>query len=106
MLNENNNNKVEATAEAAANSNANVDVNAFLTKLSVLSNVRKRIEEQAKEIGKAADQINKYIEMLRGTGLTYTADSMARNTAEIKQCQEVIQQLVKQMQQQQQQQKQ
>jgi hypothetical protein len=97
MLNENNNNKVEATAEAAANSHANVNVNAFLTKLSVLSNVRKRIEEQAKEIGKAADQINKYIEMLRGTGLTYTADSMARNTAEIKRCQEIISKIVKEV---------
>src|ERR687888_2239231 len=94
MLNENNNNKVEATAEAAANSHANVNVNAFLTKLSVLSNVRKRIEEQAKEIGKAADQINKYIEMLRGTGLTYTADSMALSIAEIKYSQRVIQQIL------------
>jgi hypothetical protein len=83
MLNEDN--KVEA-----ANSNAN----AFLTKLSVLSNERKRIEEQVKEICKAADQIDKYIEMLRGMGLAYTADSMARNTAKIKLCQEVIQQII------------
>jgi hypothetical protein len=68
-----------------------------LSLLSVLSNVGKRIEEQAKEIGKAADQINKYIEILTGTGLTYTADSMARNTAEIKRCQEIISRIVKEV---------
>jgi hypothetical protein len=62
------------------------DANAFFTKLSILSNNNngERIEEQVKQICKAVDQIDKYIEMLRGTGLNYTADSMARNTAEIK----------------------
>jgi hypothetical protein len=44
--------------------------NAFLTKLSVLSNNGERIEEQVKQICKAADQIDKYIQMLRETGLT------------------------------------
>jgi hypothetical protein len=32
--------------------------------------------------------------MLRGTRLNYTANSMARNVAEIKGCQEIIQQIV------------
>jgi hypothetical protein len=42
--------------------------------------------------------------MLRGTGLNYTADSMARNTAEIKLHQKVILQIVEEMHQQQEQQ--
>ena len=48
----------------------------FFAKLSLLSNNGERIEEQIKQICNAADQIDKYIEMLRGTGLNYTADSM------------------------------
>ena len=67
------------------------ETDAFFAKLCVLSNDRERIQEQINKISKAADQIDKYIEMLRGTGLTYTADSMVRNTAEIKRCQKVIQ---------------
>ena len=79
------------------------DENAFFAKLSVLSNDSgERIEEQVKQICKAADKIDKYIEMLRGTGLNYTADSMARNTAEIKLRQKVILQIVEEMQEQQQ----
>jgi uncharacterized protein (DUF924 family) len=81
------------------------DENAFFAKLSVLSNNSvERIQEQVKQICKAADQIDKYIEMLRGTGLNYTADSMARNTAEIKLHQKVILQIVEEMHQQQEQQ--
>ena len=82
------------------------DANAFFTKLSILSNNNngERIEEQVKQICKAVDQIDKYIEMLRGTGLNYTTDSMARNTAEIKLRQKVILQIVEEMQQQQEQQ--
>src|ERR687887_613609 len=76
--------------------------NAFFVKLSVLSNNGERIEEQVKQICKAAEKIEKYIEMLRGTGLNYTADSMARNTAEIKLRQNVILQIVEYMHQQQQ----
>ena len=80
-----------------------VDANAFLAKLSVLSNNNgERIEEQVKQICKAAEKIEKYIEMLRRTGLNYTADSMAYNTAEIKLRQNVILQIVEYMQQQQQ----
>ena len=79
--------------------------NTFFAKLPILSNNSgERIEEQVKQICNAADQIDKYIEMLRGTGLNYTTDSMARNTAEIKLRQKVILQIVEEMQQQQEQQ--
>src|SRR5919198_160470 len=71
--------------------------NAFFVKLSVLSNNGERIEEQVKQICKAAHKIDKYIEMLRGTGLNYTADSMARSTAKIKLSQEVILQIIEEM---------
>jgi hypothetical protein len=75
----------------------NVTENAFFAKLSVLSNNGERIEEQVKQICKAAHKIDKYIEMLRGTGLNYTADSMARSTAKIKLSQEVILQIIEEM---------
>ena len=87
-------NNIQTNNEKTDSNNNSRETDAFLSKLSVLTNDKERIEEQLKRIGKAADQIDKYIEMLRGTGLNYTADSMALSIAEIKYSQRVIQQIL------------